>query len=256
MKKRHVLLVLALLALLACDNAGPAEPQDFVVEGRVALASLMVLGDGHLQQIAHHFQILASSEEARSADWERIRGPLGALEQFNVRALLWFALPDGSYWSVQQGKAEGNLSDRPYWPRLTAGQRVIGDLVVSRATGRSAAIVAVPVRGAEGVIVGALGSSVYLDSLSLRLKGEMDLQPHQIFFSLDATPVVGLHNDPQHIFLHPLEEGEPDLERAILEVLSREEGVVNYRFRGKQRTVLYRRSHLSGWWYAFGRVWD
>jgi hypothetical protein len=32
--------------------------------------------------------------------------------------------------------------------------------------------------------------------------------------------------------------------------------VVNYRFLGERRTVLYRKSQVSGWWYAFGRVWD
>ena len=246
---------LALAALLGCEN-GPTEPQEFSIDGRVGLASLMALGDGHLQQIANDFQILARSEEVRSADWERIRGPLGAVEQLNVRALLWFALPDGSYWSVQEGRAAGNLSDRVYWPRVMAGQIVIGDLVASRATGKSSAIVATPVLDEGGAILGVLGSSVYLDSLSLRIKRELDLQPNEIFFSIDATPLGALQDDPEQIFLDPFALDEPELERAIREMLTREEGVVNYRFRGKRRTVLYRKSHVSEWWYAFGHVWD
>jgi hypothetical protein len=251
-----MLAALPLMALLGCQDGAPTEPQDFMVEGRVALASLMSLSDGHLQQIANDFQMLAHSEEGRSADWERIRAPLGTVEQFNVRALMWFALPDGSYWSVQEGRAAGNLSDRPYWPRLMAGQIVIGDLVASRATGKSSAIVAVPVLGEEDAIIGVLGSSVYLDSLSLRIKRELDLQPNEIFFSIDATPIGALQDDPEQIFLDPFALGEPELERSIREMLTREEGVVNYRFRGKRRTVLYRKSPVSGWWYAFGHVWD
>lgn len=250
------LAVFALSGVIGCTDSGPTEPQDFMVEGRVALASLMALGDGHLQQIANHFQMLASTDEARSTDWDRIRGPLGAVEELNVRSVMWFALPDGSYWSVQQGKSAGNLADRPYWPRLMAGQSVIGDLVASRATGKSSAIVAVPVHGSDGAIVGVLGSSVFLDSLSLRIKREIDLQPNQIFYSIDATPIGALQDDPDQIFLDPYDLGEPELEQAIREMLTREEGVVNYRFRGKPRTVLYRRSHVSGWWYAFGHVWD
>ena len=247
--------VLAQLALLGCSDRGPTEPKDFVVEGRVALASLMSLGDGHLQQIANHFQMLAISEDGRSAEWERIRDPLRKVDEFGVRGLVWFALPDGSYWSVQAGKAAGNLSDRGYWPRLMAGQTVIGDLVASRATGKSSAIVAVPVRNASGSIIGVLGSSVYLDSLSLLLKREMDLQPDEIFFSIDATPIGALQDDPSQIFLDPFALGEPELERAIREMLTKDEGVVNYRFRGKRRTVLYRKSDVTGWWYAFGHVW-
>lgn len=247
---------LALLSLLGCADAVPTEPQSIGVDGRVALASLMALSDGHLQQIVAQFEVLASTNEARSADWQEIRASLDVVARNNVPALMWFALPDGSYWSVPGGQAAGNLSDRKYWPRLAAGQTVIGDLVASKATGKSSAIVAAPVRNADGAIVGFLGSSVYLDSLSLILKRELDLQPDQIFFSIDATPIGALQNDPAEVFLDPYALGEPELERAITEMLTRDEGVVRYRYRGKRRTVLYRKSAVSGWWYAFGHVWE
>jgi hypothetical protein len=38
------------------------------------------------------------------------------------------------------------------------------------------------------------------------------------------------------------------------EILSREQGVVSYDFRGKRRTVLYRHSPVTDWWYAFGML--
>jgi hypothetical protein len=98
MKRLQRLAGLPLLALLGCESGTPTEPQDFAVEGRVALASLISLSDGHLVQTANHFQILASSDAGRSADWERIRPFLGAVEERSVRGLFWFALPDGSYW--------------------------------------------------------------------------------------------------------------------------------------------------------------
>ena len=173
-----------------------------------------------------------------------------------MAGLYWFAVPNGSYWSVDQGQAAGNLSSRTYWPRLMAGQVVIGDLVASKATGKSSAIVAVPVRDEGGTVVAVLGASIYLDSLSLLLKREIDLQPNMIFFSVDATPIGALQDDPEQIFLDPYALGEPELEAAIREMLTGSEGVVNYSFRGKRRTVLYLKSQVSGWWYAFGRVWD
>jgi hypothetical protein len=113
----------------------------------------------------------------------------------------------------------------------------------------------VPVRDA-GSIVGVLGGSVYLDSLSLLIKNEIELQPNQIFFSIDATPIGALQDDPSEVFLDPFALGEPELERAIRQMLATNEGVVNYRFLGKRRTVLYRKSQVTGWWYAFGHVWD
>jgi methyl-accepting chemotaxis protein len=254
MKRQRVAIVLVVPALFAlgCTGDAASEKGPITVDGSVALGALVALGDGHLKGIAQHLHMLAGTADARSGDWERIRGPLGAAKDLNDSTLLWFALPDGSYWSVQEGRATGNLSERPYWPRVMAGETVIGDLVVSRATSKSSAIVAVPVRDATGGIVGVLGSSSYLGELSEQIHRELNLQPHQIFYSLNATPVVGLHVDPETIFLHPFEEGDSQLEAAVREMLSREEGTATYTFRGHQRTVLYRRSPFSGWWYAFG----
>jgi hypothetical protein len=248
--------ILALLAALGCTHNVTTAPDNFQVEGRVALASLVALSDEHLSQVADHFQVLANSDDGKSADWARISSKLAAVQQINVPGLYWFATSDGSYWSVAQGRATGNLSDRAYWPRLMAGHVVLGDLVASKATGKSTAIVAVPIHNATGAVVGVVGSSIYLDSLSLLIKREIDLQPGLLFFSVDATPIGALQDDPDQIFLDPYNIGEPDLARAIREMLSRDEGVVNYQFRGKGRTVLYRKSNTSGWWYAFGRAWD
>jgi hypothetical protein len=258
---RAVWLVLA-LGVAMLYGAGDARAQQqssprpvapvFTVDGRIALQSFMSLTDAHLRKTADVLALVAGTDAARSADWQRIRGPLAEAAAVNVPAVHWFALPDGTYWTLEQDRIAGNLADRPYFPRLLAGEIVMGDLVVSRSTGRSTAIVAVPVRAADGTVVGALGNSVHLDSLSMLIENEMDLQPDQIFFTLDTTPMVGLHNESGIIFLHPLEQGDPELEAAIREILRNEEGTVSYSFRGQPRTVLYRRSPMTGWWFAFG----
>lgn len=246
-----------LLLFLAAGNGHAQDAAQtaptFTVDGKVALASLMALSDGHLLKLADSLQSVAATAEAQSGDWEKIKEPLARAGQLNVPALNWFALPDGSYWSVQEGKAAGNLSTRAYFPTVLAGKTVIGDLVVSRATGRSVAIVAVPVVRPDNTVAGVLGSSVYLDQLGARLEREMDLDNTMIFYSIDAQPLVGLDWDPGLIFVDPTKLGE-DLRRAISEMLARKEGVVSYFFRGKRRTVLFRRSPVTGWWYAFGII--
>jgi hypothetical protein len=260
---RALAALLAAVALGFAGCRGPNQEQpsasgepaaSFLVDGQTALHALISLTDAHLQKMADVLTFVATTDAVRSAQWEQIRAPLAEAARVNVPALHWFALPDGSYWTLEGGRATANLADRPYFPRLLAGQTVMGDLVVSRATGKSAAIVAVPVRGSGGSIVGVLGSSVYLDSLSLLIQREMHLAPNHLFYSLDAEPLVGLHADPESIFLRPMEEGDADLAAAIREILDHEEGVVSYGFRGTGRTVLYRRSPATGWWYAFGTV--
>jgi hypothetical protein len=258
---RPAVLILTgcLLAWLGTAAAGeppsPDEPrQPLSVSAEVALSSLIALSDGHLQKMADSLHLLASGDAARAQDWERLEAQLAEVAERNVDALNWFALPDGSYWSVQHGPEAGNLAIRGYFPRVLAGETIVGDLVVSRATGEPVAIVAVPVFGTEGTIVGVLGASVYLDRLSERLDREMGLGDTEIFFSFDESPLVALVWDPQLVFLEPMQAGEPDLARAFAEMLEREAGTVRYTFRDTARTVVYRRSEVTGWWYAFGIV--
>lgn len=245
-------LIPILLALFLGIGLARGEPA-FTVDGKVALASLIALSDGHLRKMADDLEELAATPEARSGDWERIKPGLARVAQENVPALNWFALPDGSYWSVQEGRAAGNLSGRAYFPRVLTGRTVLGDLVVSKATGRSVAIVAVPVKRPDGTVAGVLGASVYLDQLSARLEKEMALDHTMIFYSFDATPLIGLDWDPHLIFSDPTKLS-PDLARAIDRMLTREEGSTRYPFRGKARTVLFRKSPLTGWWYVFGVI--
>ena len=247
-----------MLAAAGPPGAAAQQPQAVAaesavtVDGSVALASLMSLADGHLRKMADFLETLAAGP-ARSGNWSRIRDPLADIGRHNVPAVLWFARPDGSYWTVDQGRTSENLASRPYFPGLMAGQPVLGSLVVSRSTGRNTAIVAVPVRRPDGRIVGALGSSIHLDSLSLQLAQEMDLPRHIHFFSIDSTPRGALNRNVRLIFTEPLTLGE-DLARAVREMLAHQEGTVVYEFEGARRTLRYRRSAVTGWWYALGIV--
>lgn len=247
---------LALIAICAPVTAQSGRAQSpaahaVAVPGEVALASLIALSDGYLQKFADSFSLLALTDDARSADWQRIHTPLAVLAARNVDALVWFALPDGDYWSVQQG-ASGNLADRPYFPRLLAGETVIGDLVVSRSTGRSSAIVAVPIRDGS-IVVGVLGASVYLDQLSARLDYEMAIGERLIFYSFDDTPLLALEWDPDLIFVDPLSLG-PEIREVFEYMMSRDAGTVRYRWANRWRTALFQRSQVTGWWYVVGVI--
>lgn len=258
-RNRGICVCAGLLLFCAPLQAQPDRPQptpgpEIVISGGVALASLVALSDAYLQKLADCFTLFASTTEARSADWETIQTPLGAIAERNVSALVWFALPTGRYWSVQQGESSGNLWDRDYFQHVLAtGETVIGTLVVSKATGKSSAIVAVPIRGDGGAVVGVLGASVALDELSDRLEEEMAFGENAIFYSFDATPLLALEWDSQLTFVDPFSFG-PEIRAAFEYMLSRDEGTVRYRFRNQWRTVIFKRSQVTGWWYAFGEV--
>jgi hypothetical protein len=242
---------------LATAQERPATAEDtapaFAIDGRIALHSLMSLSDAHLQKLADVLAILAKTESVRTGEWKNIRESLSEASRVNVPAAFWFASPTGSYWSLTQGRVEAKLTDRPYFSRVLAGQTVIGDLVVSRSTNRNTAIVAVPVRGRNNTVVGLLGASVYLDSLSVLIRHEMGgLTEGLIFFAIDSAPLGALNSDPSLIFTEPMKLGDEGMQQAFKEMLSDVSGVVTYDFHGARRTVLYRKSPVTGWWYGFG----
>jgi hypothetical protein len=229
--------------------------QEITVDAEIALHSLISLGDGHLQKTADVLTLLAGTEAARSADWERVGGLLAESARLNVAGIHWFALPDGTYWSLEQGRMAAKLSDRPYFSVVLAGRTVIGDLIVSRTSNRNSAVVAVPVRGRDGSIVGVLGNSVDLERLSALVRQEMGGFPDGLFFfAIDAEPLGALHSDPTLIFTEPMKLGDEGMRSAFTQILANREGVVTYEFRGANRTVLYQRSPVTGWWYGFGVV--
>lgn len=225
-----------------------AAPQ---ISVNVGVSSFMSLSDGHLQDMANSLKALAENESVRTGDWEKIRGPLQQVASLNVDAVNWFALPNGDYWTVQQGAA-GNISDRPYFAQLLRGESVLGAPVVSKSTNKNTAIVAVPVYGMDGKIVGALGASVYLDKLSERLRTEMGVT-NEIFYSFNSTPLITLNWDPALIFSDPTQLG-PELSSAFNDMLQKNEGIESYSFMGQTRTVAFRKSEITQWWYAFGKI--
>lgn len=250
-------IAVAGLGLLAARSVQAQQPPapTFSVDGRVALHAFMALSDAHLEQLADLLHLLAATDAARSGDWQRIRGPLGQVKTMSIPAVLWYARPNGSYWTVQKEGRAGSLSDRAYFPRVLSGQTILGDLVVSHSTNRNTAIVAVPVRGRGNTVTGVLGASVHLDSLGALIREEMGgLEERLIFFAIDSTPIGALNSDPNLIFTEPMKLGDETMRAAFAEMVTRTEGTAMYNFRGHQRTVLYRKSGVTGWWYALGVV--
>lgn len=222
----------------------------FTVDGTVALASLITIGDGHLVKIVDEFTAMATREEVIAGDWEKIKELLRTTAAHNVPSLMWFALPSGEYSTVEKDRVEANLISRPYFQRVLGGETVIGELVVGKSTGKNVAVVAVPVFK-EKEVVGVLGCSVYLDKLSDQIKHEMALPPNIIFYSFNSKPLMALDWDQKLIFRDPRDLGE-EVDRAFSEMLKHEQGTVTYTFRGKPRTVLYKKSPITNWWYGLG----
>lgn len=234
----------------AVPSAGGAE---FKVDGRVALSAMIALADYHVGSMLDSLELVAACEDAKSGDWEQMKDLLGQVQRQGTPAAVWFARPDGSYFTVDKGLTDQNLKDRAYFPKAMAGETVIGELVVSRSTGKDSAVVAVPVRKGDETI-GAVGASIYLDKLSEILQQELKLPSDMIFFALDAKGETVLNSRTDRLFKFPAEQGSPTLTKATGEMLSTPEGRTQYEFEGSARDVIFQSSPLTGWRFALGFI--
>jgi len=253
MKLRLLLAVLCIASLFSSPGSAAVAPPAFTVDARVVVASLASIVDGHFRTMEDSLDLVAATPEARSGDWAQIKPLLERTGKINVEAGLAYATPSGSFWTIAQGRQTVKIADRPYFRSALAGKTVVAEMVRSRTTGRPVANIAVPVKDAAGKVTGIVIAAIYLDSLSKLVQHEMALDSHDIFFSFNANALVGLNWDQKQIFLEA-RTLSPDIDRAFGQMLAHDAGVESYTHHGATRTVVYRKSNYTGWWYAFGTV--
>ncbi len=255
---RHVslLVIIFLAAMTATAAAGAGATGDRGArdaEMRILLNTFTALTEEHLAGIARGLRLISLTQEARSGDWNTMKGLLAQFGASGINPVaVWYARPDGRYYTVEKGLTDQSIADRPYFARLLSGKDVMGDLVVSRSTGKRAVIIAVPVVK-DGKIAGALGVSVAADKVSGMLQEKMALPQEMVFYALDAKGQCALHRDSSRLFAFPSDMGSKTLGAAVKEMLSKDEGTVNYQFHG-ERTVFFKRSPQNGWIFALGTV--
>jgi len=244
------LLPIAILLLITVVPRTSGAEETIELNPHIGLNAVAALVDQDFACVRDGLRTLASTENATSGEWDRVKVPLAQLAKgMPVSAAAWFARPDGSYFTIESGLTDQNLKDRPYFPKLLAGEEVIGDLVVSKSTGKRSAIIAVPVREG-GRVIGALGISVAMERVASSIEDELQFPKNIMFYALDSRGQIALHRNPKLLFEFAAQLEGWSLKGAIAEMLSKPEGLVHYEFQDAQRQAIFKRSELSGWVYA------
>ena len=242
-------LVFAPVAALGAEGEG----RDFTLDAVVTLDAYRAAVEARLEGVLTAARTLAATEEARSGEWARIRGPLAILAAgVTGHSAAWFAHPDGSYFTVDKGPAGERLNDRAYFPALLAGRDVVGALVISKSTGKRSLIVASPVL-TDGKVRGAVGVSIDAERLAASLDQAIRFPADVVFYAIDEQGQTALHRAGDLIFVFPSDVGSATLSDAVKTMLSRPDGVVNYRYSGNDKTALFQHSQLTGWVFVLGK---
>lgn len=248
MIKRYILLTILMLALGVAQSSSDTAS---VVEkdSPSLLSAFMSYTDLRIQSLQLSLEILAWTSEVRSGNWSNMKNLLARFQELDDGLIVWYLRPDGTYYTGDKGLMDKNLRDRIYLPDLIAGKKITGTLVISKATGQRSAIIAVPVV-MDGKIVGAIGSSLFLDKLSDRIDAALDLRPDATFFALAPDGLTTLNRKTDRHFLDPREMGSETLKNAANEMLANASGQTTYEFDNVTKHAIYGTSSLTGWKFA------
>lgn len=232
------------------DTAAKSDARpERLIDAKTVLSGLTALADHRIGDMAGALTVISESQQVQSLDWNKMKPLLDGVEKHFGPATVWFAQPDGTYYSVDKGLIEQKLTDRPYFAKVLAGETSIGDLVVSRSTGGNTVITAVPIKK-DGKVIGILGASMYLDKLAEEIKASTPLPNGFVFFALDTKGQIALHTKEERIFKEAVQLGGPSLGEAVRQMLASRDGVVAYEFEGRQQKAIFQTSPVTGWKFA------
>lgn len=226
----------------------------FGTDAHVAVSAYRGMVEEHAEGIVRALRIVASTDEARSGDWEKIKPLLNTLSSsLETDATAWFVLPDGKYHATEtEDTATLTLKDRAYFPTLMAGKEIFGDLVVSKATGHRSVIIAAPVQK-NGKTTGGVGVSLRVRLLSKLVMQHMPLPDDSYFYALERDTRISLHQKAERMFKTPTDVGDEALGEKFKKALKQEKGTIEYTLNGKNMTALYEFSPELGWYFFIAK---
>jgi len=252
MFRKYYLSFFALFMLVA-PQLGAAQAADMRDHAQDSAQSLLAAfssyTDLRLLSIQQSLKILASTTEAESLSWQKMESLLSGYQKSTNGLIVWFVQPDGTYFTIDEGKMGVKLSDRSYFSSLMSGSVIDGELVISKSTGKRSAIIAVPILEG-GKVVGAIGASVFLEVLAEQVSAALALSADISFFALAPNGLTALHKKTNREFLDPRDLGSATLKKAANEMLSNSAGSTTYDFDSVTKKAVYRESPLTQWKFA------
>ncbi|MFC1910369.1 cache domain-containing protein [Chloroflexota bacterium] len=250
MRKATLILSVIIVLCLLLPGCAAAEP-GLEIDGNLGAFASISLTEAHIESLLHSLEMMTMTDEVKSANWDRMSPMVSKFAQDQIPAVVWFALPDGSYFTVDLGKTDKNIGDRAYFAKAISGEKSLGELLVSKTTGEKVVVTAVPVK-IDGKVIGILGASAYLEKLSEIIINEMQLTDDMVLYAVNDQGILALHTNPQWILRDVADLGSESYIKAIKDMVSKKEGFVAYKIGKTSERVVYKTSSLMGWHFALG----
>ena len=246
-------IISVLLAFTLVSSAWAAKPPESpqTAGPETTLNAAAHFLDSIFDNAAASLELIASTPEAKSGDWQGMKQYLKQLES-GMPGVYFYVLPDGNYYSIALDYTNLNLSNRPYFKSLFAGNQVRGFPIYSRSSGKKSTLVAVPIV-VNNKVTGALGISIFLDDLVAKLDRAFALPQGYMWYVLNSEGNTMLHSDSDFIFMNALTQGSKSLREAISVALKSESGTTQYDMDGIRRAHYRKLPHMD-WWMFLAKI--
>lgn len=202
MKKLGVAGVIALMVVSFVVGIAVHGQESVSLDAAFGVRMIEKLTESAISALVDGMNVMTATANMRTGDWDQMEDLLAQFEESELSYNAWFLKTDGSYYKVGTGLASANLSDRDYFPTVMGGNATLGDLVVSRSTGRKSMILTAPVFNGPSVI-GALGVTLYLDDFSAYLASKLNLPEGLSFYGYDKNAMVICVHPDASLLLEP-----------------------------------------------------
>jgi methyl-accepting chemotaxis protein len=150
-----------------------------------------------------------------------------------------FATPDGNF--VNSLNATGNVSDREYFKQGMQGKASITDPVVSKTTGKTVAIAAVPVKNNAGQVIGVIYGAIDMTGLAKKV-GQIKIGKTGYAYIVQHDGLAIVHPDKEVSMKTNFIKDSgvlPALKTLAEHMVKGEAGMSTYEFHGIQKMAAY-----------------
>lgn len=135
----------------------------------------------------------------------------------------------------------GDRSDRDYFQKAIKGEENFSDVIVSRSTGDSIIVIALPIKN-NSEVVGVMGASMDLAYLSEYIAG-IELGEGGYAFIVEKTGKIIAHPEKEKV----MEMEDVSALSPVQEVIKGEKGYTQYSYEGDTKLAAYVPVEKTGW---------
>lgn len=190
-------------------------------------------------------EALSKDPVFRSGDKGQIEARLKAVLEITPEAeMIFWAFPDGNAYTSHG--LTTNVGDRDYFKPVIGGKRAVSNLLVSKTTQQKIVVVAVPVMGGDGRVIGLVAGTFVPETIYKLIAGTKFGETGYAYM-VDQTGMIMAHPDEKYVMNANITKMDSEsLNKAGKNMLEKKEGVDEYVY-GEDKLVAYAPVKGTGW---------